>query len=257
MVTGGPCTTDKTFGAKCEACRNSGGTRSYCSQFNDYLIDYAVQRLDLSESRARDLFLDYGTGGLKRQETKKAPKPDPESESDHDSDAAKDLEVKVMVKKTVQLRVQVKKLEKQARDLRLENDNGRKEISDLLEECKNLKREKERAECLHRRYQKENQDLRVEKVRVEIKQEELGDELHTMQVDHSRYIREMEKEKRMLGRENRAAEEKLSAEVKKKEAELRTIRMENKGLQQTVDQISALKEELNGQRSKSFIVDAH
>jgi hypothetical protein len=255
LVTGVPCTTDKTFGAKCEPCRIP--RNQYCSQFNEYLIDYAVQRLDLSESRARDLFLDYGTRGLKRHELKKASKPDPESESDHDSDAAEDLEVKVMVQKTVQLRVQVKTLEQRARDLRLENDECKKEISDLLDECENSKRERERAEYWRQRYQKESQDLRAEKARVEMKQEELGNELCRVKVDHSRYIRETEKEKWMLGRENRAAEGKLSAEVKKKEAELTALKMEKEGLQKIVDEISALKEELNGQRSKSFIVYTH
>jgi len=61
----------------------------------------------------------------------------------------------------------------------------------------------------------------------------------------------------MSGREIRVVEEKLSAEAKKKEAELTTLRMENEGLQKTIDEISALKEELNGQSSKSFIIYAH
>jgi chromosome segregation ATPase len=255
LVTGVPCTTDKTFGAKCEPCRIP--RNQYCSQFNEYLIDYAVQRLDLSESRARDLFLDYGTRGLKRHELKKASKPDPESESDHDSDAAEDLEVKVMVQKTVQLRVQVKTLEQRARDLRLENHECKKEISDLLEECENLKRDRESAEYWHKKYEEENQDLRAEKAHVAMKKQELSHELHRVQVDHSRYIKETEKEKQMLGRENRAVEGKLSAEVKKKEAELTALRMENEGLQKTFDEISALREELNGQRSKSFVDYAH
>ena len=242
------------FGAKCERCRDA---HRYCSQFTEYLVDYAMQHLDLSESRARALFLDYGTQGLlKRRKPKKAPKPDPETDSDHDSDAAKDLEVEAMVQKTVQFRVQVKTLEQQARDLQLENDKCKKEISDVLEKCENLKREKERAEYRCQRYQKENQDLRAESARIAIKQEELRNEFYKMQVDHSRYIRETEKEKWMLGRENMVVEGKLSAEVKKKEAELTTLRMEIEGFQKTVDEISALKEELNGQCSKSFIVYA-
>ena len=220
-------------------------------------MDYAVQHLDLSESMARALFLDYGTGGLRRRKPRRAPKPDPETESDHDSDAAKDLEVEAMVQKTVHLRVQVKTLEQQARDLRLENIRCKKEVSNVLKECENLKREKERAERWYQRYQKENQDLHGEKTRMAIKQEELRNEFYKMQVDHSRYIRETEKEKWMLGRENLVVEGKLSAEVKKKDAELTTLRMQNEGLQKTVDEISALKEELNGQRSKFFIVYVH
>lgn len=205
---------------------------------------------------ARALFLDYGTGGLRRRKPRRAPKPEPETESDYDSDAANDLEVKAMVQKAVELRVQVKTLEQQARNLQLENDKFKKKISDVLEECKKLKREKERAEYWCQRYQKENQDLRAESARVAIKQEELRNEFYKMQVDHSRYIRETEKEKWMLGRENLVVEGKLSAEVKKKDAELTTLRMENEGFQKTVDEISALKEELNGQCSKSFIVYA-
>jgi len=211
----------------------------------------------LLESRAQSLFLDYGTGGLKRRKPRRAPKPDVESKSNDDSDAAKDLEVKAMVKKTVQLHAQVKRLEQQAWDLQLEYDKCKKEISDLMEEAENLKREKERAERWHQRYQRENQDLHVEKVHVALKQEELVNKLYRVQVDHSRYRRETEKEKWMSGREIRAVEEKLSAEAKKKEAELTTLRMENEGLQKTVDEISALKEELNGQSSKSFIIYAH
>ena len=61
-------------------------------------------------------------GGLKRCKPRRAPKPDAESESNDDSDAAKDLGVKAMVKKTVQLRAQVKRLEQQAWDLQLEYD---------------------------------------------------------------------------------------------------------------------------------------
>jgi len=211
----------------------------------------------LSESRAQSLFLDYGTGGLKRRKPRRASKPDAESESNDDSDAAKDLEVKAMVKKTVQLRAQVKRLEQQAWDLQLEYDKCKKEILDLMEEAENLKREKERAERWHQRYQRKNQDLRAEKAHVALKQEELVNELYRVQVDHSRYRRETEKEKWMSGREIRAVEEKLSAEAKKKKAELTTLRMENEGLQKTIDEISALKEELNGQSSKSFIIYAH
>jgi len=211
----------------------------------------------LSESRARSLFLDYGTGGLKQRKPRRAPKPDAESESDDDSDAAKDLEVKAMVKNTVQLCAQVKRLEQQVRDLQLEYDKHKKEILDLMEEAENLKREKERTEHWHQRYQRENQDLRVDKARMALKQEELVNELYRVQVDHSRYRRETEKEKWMSRREIRVVEEKLSVEAKKKEAELTTLRMENEGLQKTVGEISALKEELNGQSSKSFIIYTH
>jgi len=162
-----------------------------------------------------------------------------------------------MVKNTVQLHAQVKRLEQQVWDLQLEYDKCKKEISDLMEEAKNLKREKERTEHWHQRYQRENQDLRADKVHVALKQEELVNELYRVQVDHSRYRREMEKEKWMSRREIWVVEEKLSAEAKKKEAELMTLRMENKGLQKTIDEISALKEELNGQSSKSFIIYTH
>jgi len=162
-----------------------------------------------------------------------------------------------MVKNTVQLRTQVKRLEQQVRDLQLEYDKHKKEISDLMEEAKILKREKERTEHWHQRYQRENQDLRADKVRTALKQEELVNELYRVQVDHSRYRRETEKEKWLSRREIWVVEEKLSVEAKKKEAELTTLRMENEGLQKTVDEISALKEELNGQSSKSFIIYTH
>jgi len=196
-------------------------------------------------------------GGLKRHKPRRAPKPDAESESDDDSDVAKDLEVKAMVKNTVQLRAQVKRLDQQVWDLQLEYDKHKKEISDLMEEAENLKREKERTEHWHQRYQRKNQDLHADKVRVALKQEELVNELYRVQVDHSHYRRETEKEKWMSRREIQAVEEKLSAEAKKKEAELTTLRMENEGLQKTVDEISTLKEELNGQSSKSFIIYTH
>ena len=91
-----------------------------------------------------------------------------------------------MVKKTVQLCAQVKRLEQQAWDLQLEYDKCKKEISDLMEEAENLKREKERAERWHQRYQRENQDLRAEKAHVALKQEELVNELYRVQVDHRR-----------------------------------------------------------------------
>lgn len=200
-----------------------------------------MQRLDLSESMARALFLDYGTNGLKRHKHKNAPQPDPETESDHDADAVKDLEMKVMVQKTVELRVQVKTLEQQARDFRLENIRCKKEISNVREECENAKREKERAE---ERYQKEIQDLLAEKARMAIKQGELRNELYKMHVEHGRHVRETEKEKWMLGRENRVTEERMSAEVKQREAELTKLRTENEGFQKVTDEISALKEEL-------------